>query len=153
MLASSTILSITHDAHRAVHSLIGAWMNGVHRTCAEMAAASCGTSHAPTNSAVSTPFQWILKIWAIKQVTCSESHMTWTQRACSRAETREQHYTKVINNNIYAAQNLVWRDYCKCIHAQIYTQAPAHKSMLTIQKIIHSQIKQITNRDLWQGKR
>ena len=29
---------------------------GVHRTCAETAAVSCGTSHA---SAVSTPLQWI----------------------------------------------------------------------------------------------
>ena len=76
MQSNFNILSITHDAHRVVHSLIGAWMNGGHRTCTEMAAASCGTSHAPTNSAVSTPFQWILKIWAIKQVTCSESHMT-----------------------------------------------------------------------------
>ena len=31
-------------------------MYGVHRTCAETAAVSCGTSHA---SAVSTPLQWI----------------------------------------------------------------------------------------------
>ena len=36
----------------------GAWLFGVHRTCAETAAVSCGTSHA---SAVSTPLQWILK--------------------------------------------------------------------------------------------
>ena len=36
----------------------GAWLYGVHRTCAEMAAVSCGTSHA---SAVSTPLRWILK--------------------------------------------------------------------------------------------
>ena len=35
-----------------------AWLYGVHRTCAEMAAVSCGTSHA---SAVSTPHRWILK--------------------------------------------------------------------------------------------
>ena len=34
----------------------GAWLYGVHRTCAEMAAVSCGTSHA---SAVSTPLRWI----------------------------------------------------------------------------------------------
>ena len=34
----------------------GAWLYGVHRTCAETAAISCGTSHA---SAVSTPLQWI----------------------------------------------------------------------------------------------
>ena len=36
----------------------GAWLYGVHRTCAKMAAISCGTSHAST---VSTPLRWILK--------------------------------------------------------------------------------------------
>ena len=41
----------------------GAWLYGVHRTCAEMAAVSCGTSHA---SAVSTPLRWIFKKRAIK---------------------------------------------------------------------------------------
>ena len=35
-----------------------AWLYGVHRTCAKMAAVSCGTSHA---SAVSTPLWWIFK--------------------------------------------------------------------------------------------
>ena len=34
----------------------GAWLYGVQRTCAEMAAISCGTSHT---SAVSTPLRWI----------------------------------------------------------------------------------------------
>ena len=34
------------------------WLYGVHRTCAETAAVSCGTSHA---SAVSTPLWWIYK--------------------------------------------------------------------------------------------
>ena len=36
----------------------GAWLYGLHRTCAETAAVSCGTSHA---SAVSTPLRWIFK--------------------------------------------------------------------------------------------
>ena len=36
----------------------GAWLYGVHRTWAEMAAVSCGNSHA---SAVSTPLWWIFK--------------------------------------------------------------------------------------------
>ena len=36
----------------------GAWLYGVHRICTEMAAISCGTSHA---SSVSTPLQWIFK--------------------------------------------------------------------------------------------
>ena len=36
----------------------GAWLYGVHRTCTDTAAVSCGTSHA---SAVSTPLWWILK--------------------------------------------------------------------------------------------
>ena len=44
----------------------GAWLYGVHRTCSETAAVSCGTSHA---SAVSTPLRWILKKRAIKLVT------------------------------------------------------------------------------------
>ena len=35
----------------------GAWLYGVHRTCAATAAVSCGTSHA---SAVSTPLRWII---------------------------------------------------------------------------------------------
>ena len=49
----------------------GAWLCGVHRTCTEMAADSCGTSHA---SAVSTPLQWIFKKRAIKLVTHVEPH-------------------------------------------------------------------------------
>ena len=43
--------------------LYGAWLYGVHRTSAETAAVSCGTSHA---SAASTPLRWILKNLAIK---------------------------------------------------------------------------------------
>ena len=34
----------------------GTWLYGVHRTCAETAAVSCGTSHA---RAVGTPLRWI----------------------------------------------------------------------------------------------
>ena len=52
----------------------GAWLYGVHRTCAEMAAVSCGTSRA---SAVSTPLWWILKEkkkCAIKLVTHVKPH-------------------------------------------------------------------------------
>ena len=41
----------------------GAWLYDVHRTCAEMAAVSCGTSHA---SAVGTPLCWILKKCTVK---------------------------------------------------------------------------------------
>ena len=41
----------------------GAWLYGVHRTCAEIAAVSYGTSHT---SALSTPLQWIFKKRAIK---------------------------------------------------------------------------------------
>ena len=49
----------------------GAWLYGVHRTCAETAAVSCGTSHA---SAVSTPLRWIFQKRAIKLVTHVEPH-------------------------------------------------------------------------------
>ena len=43
----------------------------VYTDLAEMAAVSCGTSHA---SAVSTPLRWILKKLAIKLVTHVEPH-------------------------------------------------------------------------------
>ena len=50
----------------------GAWLYDVHRTCAETAAVSCGTSHA---SAVSTPLRWIFKKQCpIKLVTHVEPH-------------------------------------------------------------------------------
>ena len=48
-------------------------MYGVHRTCAETAAVSCGTSHA---SAVSTPLWWILKNPTIKLVNHVEPHVS-----------------------------------------------------------------------------
>ena len=50
----------------------GAWLYGVHRICAKMAAVSCGTSHA---SAVSTPLRWMIFFKrAIKLVTHAEPH-------------------------------------------------------------------------------
>ena len=42
----------------------GVWLYGVHRTCAEMATVSCGTSHP---SAVSTPHRWMFKKHAKKK--------------------------------------------------------------------------------------
>ena len=51
-----------------------AWLYGVHRTSAEMAAVSCGTRHA---IAVSTPLRWIFKTkqkCATKLVTHVEPH-------------------------------------------------------------------------------
>ena len=60
----------------------GAWLYGVHRTCAETAAVSCGTSHA---SAVSTPLRWIFKKRAIKLVTHIEPHAS-TVSLLKRAE-------------------------------------------------------------------
>ena len=50
----------------------GAWLYGVHRTCAETAAVSCGTSHA---SAVSTSLRWIFKKTRYKKLfTHVKSH-------------------------------------------------------------------------------
>ena len=52
----------------------GAWLYGVHLTCTETAAVSCGTCHA---SAVSTPLQWIFnnnKKRAVELVTHEEPH-------------------------------------------------------------------------------
>ena len=61
----------------------GAWLYGVHRTCAETAAVSCGTSHA---SAVSTPLRWIFKKRAIK---ASHSCRTAYKRNESAQESGE----------------------------------------------------------------
>ena len=59
-------------------------MYGVHRTCAEMAAVSCGTSHA---SAVSTPLRWIFKN-ALKNTTTKTSHSC--RIICERNESARQ---------------------------------------------------------------
>ena len=61
----------------------GAWLYGVHRTCAETAAVSSGTSHA---SAVSTPLRWIFKKRAIK---ASHSCRTAYKRNESAQESGE----------------------------------------------------------------
>ena len=61
----------------------GAWLYGVHRTCTETAAVSCGTSHA---SAVSTPLWWIFKKRAIK---ASHSCRTSYKRNESAQESGE----------------------------------------------------------------
>jgi len=56
----------------------GAWFYGVHRTCTETAAVSCGTSHA---SAVSTPLQWIFKNTSHScRITCEHSESAQSQR-------------------------------------------------------------------------
>ena len=60
----------------------GAWLYGVHRTCAETAAVSCGTSHA---SAVSTPLWWLLKKCANKTTKTSHSCRT----TCERSESAQ----------------------------------------------------------------
>ncbi len=61
----------------------GAWLYGVHRTCAETAAVSCGTSHA---SAVSTPLRWIFKKTRYK---ASHSCRTTCERSESAQESGE----------------------------------------------------------------
>jgi len=62
----------------------GAWLYAVHRTCAETAAVSCGTSHA---SAVSTPLRWILK--NKKCYKASHSYRTTCERSESAQESGE----------------------------------------------------------------
>ena len=47
-----------HLMYVALHGVTWCMLYGVHRTFAETAAVSCGTSHA---SAVSTPLWWIFK--------------------------------------------------------------------------------------------
>ena len=65
---------------------LGAWLYGVHRTCTETAAVSCGTSHA---SAVSTPLQWILKSTHKKRTIKSQSLM-WNHMRAQWVCSREQ---------------------------------------------------------------
>ena len=60
----------------------GARLYGVHRTCAETAAVSCGTSKA---SAVSTPLRWILKL---KKTRYKASHSCKT--TCERSESAQE---------------------------------------------------------------
>ena len=53
----------------------GAWLYGVHRTCTETAAVSCGPSHASAVTSVIIPLQWIKKKCAVKKlVTHVEPH-------------------------------------------------------------------------------
>ena len=59
----------------------GARLYGVHRTCAETAAVSCGTSHA---SAVSTPLRWIFK----RKTRYIASHSCGT--TCERNESAQE---------------------------------------------------------------
>ena len=61
----------------------GAWLYGVHRTCAEMAAVSCATSHA---SAVSTPLRWILK----KKKKCYKKTSHSCRTTCKRSESAQE---------------------------------------------------------------
>ena len=66
----------------------GAWLYGVHRTCAGTAAVSCGTSHA---SAVRTPLRRILKTTTTRY-KASYSCRTTCKRSESAQESGEQRY-------------------------------------------------------------
>ena len=59
----------------------GTWLYGVHRTCAETATVSCGTSHA---SVVSTPLRWILK----KKNFIKSNHSC--RITCERSESAQE---------------------------------------------------------------
>ena len=70
----------------------GAWLYGVHRTCAETAAVSCGTNHA---SVVSTPLRWIFHTHTQKSaIKASHALMCRTtyKRSESAQESGEQRY-------------------------------------------------------------
>ena len=64
----------------------GAWLYGVHRTCAETAAVSCGTSRA---SAVSTPLRWIFNNNNKMRYIASHSCRTTCERNESAQESGE----------------------------------------------------------------
>ena len=90
----------------ALHEVTWCMVYGVHRTCAETAAVSCGTSHA---SAVSTPFRWILKKkkkkTALKKlVTHVEPHASAVS-LLKRAENSDQisdHQSSINQNYVFS---------------------------------------------------
>ena len=75
----------------------------VYTERAEMAAVSCGTSHA---RAVSTPLRWIHAIKSDKKLAIKTrekklvTHVDSHASAVSLFENGEQRYIKAINNNI-----------------------------------------------------
>ena len=75
----------------------GAWLYGVHRTCAETAAVSCGTSHA---SAVSTPPRWIFRKAQLKA-----SHSCTI--TCERSESARERMTALYKSDHH--HNHLWR--------------------------------------------
>ena len=84
----------------------------VYTERAEMAAVSCGTSHA---SDVSTPLRWIFhkKRKEIKKLfTHVESHVS----AMSLLESGEKRYIKVINNSSILPRSLSVTSYTKNTH-------------------------------------
>ena len=83
----------------------GAWLNGVHRTCAETAAFHVAPAMQQPQSATSTPHPWILIIRAIKG--CSHSfRITCDMCAVSLLESRGYRYIKAMNNNNNDNNNL-----------------------------------------------
>ena len=84
----------------------GAWLYGVHRTCAETAAVSCCTSHA---SAVIIPLWWIFKTRYHKLVTHVEPHAS----AVSLVKKEENSAIwAIINQLLMAHATLCWKRTC-----------------------------------------
>ena len=66
------------------------WCKCIHRTSAETAAVSRGTSHATTKECYQHTASVDIKNTRYKRiVTHSESHATWAQWVCSRAENTD----------------------------------------------------------------
>ena len=90
----------------------------VYTERAEMAAVSCGTSHA---SAVSTPLRWIFKKCAIKKkklFTHVESHVS----AVSLLNSGEQRYIKAISSSSSSSSSSVRvRGACQFAHVCSHT--------------------------------
>ena len=76
--------------------------NGVHRTCTEMAAFHVAPAMQQPKSAISTPLPWILKIHTTKRLqSLIQNHMRY-----AHSESAQEHYIKVMNNNIYYTYTL-----------------------------------------------
>ena len=84
---------------------------GVHRTCAERDAVSCGTSHA---SAVNTPLRWIFKKHAIKSQSFMQNH-TRAQWVCSRERRIALYKRSSIKPNKAIKATMLWEyaGHCK----------------------------------------
>ena len=100
----------------------------VYTECAEMAAVSCGTSHA---SAVSSPLWCIVKKETCykklltHEESCEHSESAREQRiALYKSHQQQQHALRhMVFEEVYSSRPLSSRLYRQCIHTKTWAQA------------------------------